>query len=142
MVGTCSIRLLLSEDSFNSLQEYCRITDEKKADSLFKLANIKKNDLSGVYISWTDYEYLDSLLEEGISYLKSKKKVYSLHLLSNELENDIRKDSYILRYEHHTNVYGGEGFCEMEWSLGGKKCRFHVRPCGSMVQRRWPPLGI
>ena len=28
------------------------------------------------------------------------------------------------------------------WSLGGKKCRFHVRPCGSMVQRRWPPPGI
>lgn len=108
MVGTCSIRLLLSEDSFNSLQEYCRIADEKKADSLFKLANIKKNDLSGVYISWTDYEYLDSLLEEGISYLKSKKKVYSLHLLSNELEDDVCKDCYILRYEHYTNAYGGE----------------------------------
>lgn len=108
MVGTCSIRLLLTEDSFNSLQEYCRIVDEKKADSLFKLANIKKNDLSGVYISWTDYEYLDSLLEEGISYLKSEKKIYSLHLLSNELEDDVCKDCYILRYEHHTNAYDGE----------------------------------
>ena len=108
MIGNCSIRLLLTEDSFNSLQEYCRITDKKKADSLFKLANIKKNDLSGIYISWTDYEYLDSLLEEGISYLENEKKIYSLHLLSNELEDDVRKDCYILRYEHHTNAYGGE----------------------------------
>ena len=110
MIGSCCIRLLLTEDSFNSLQEYCRIVDERKADSLFKLANIKKNDLSGIYISWTDYIYLDSLLEEGISYLESEKKIYSLHLLSNELENDVRKDCYILRYEHHTNAYGEKGF--------------------------------